>query len=77
MEHQKMPQDLLSPREVAARADCNLSYVYGLISKGKLPVVRLADRVFVRARDYEAWFARYSVNRHSTPQADGEPLPAV
>jgi excisionase family DNA binding protein len=38
---------LLTPKEVAARAGCHVSAIYGFIQSGKITAVTVADRLLI------------------------------
>lgn len=40
-------ESLLTPKEVAARAGCHISAIYGFIRDGKIPAVTMADRLLI------------------------------
>lgn len=48
------PPAMLTVRQVARAFACDPSTVYGMIRRGQLPAVRLANMVRVRAADVEA-----------------------
>ena len=53
---------LLTPKEVAARAECHISAIYGFIRDGKIPAVTVADRLLIAEGEVEkllkAWPSR-------------------
>lgn len=44
---------LLTPREVAHRADCHITAIYKFISDGKLATVTVADRLLIAESEAE------------------------
>jgi len=48
-----------SPKEVAHRLDCSVSYVYKLIYEGKLTAYTLGRRKIILKRDLDEFVRRY------------------
>lgn len=44
---------LLTPKEVAERAGCHVSAIYGFIHDGKIPAVTVADRLLISESEAE------------------------
>ncbi len=44
---------LLTPREVAERAGCHVSAIYGFIQDGKITAVTVADRLLIAESEVE------------------------
>lgn len=49
---------LFNAEEIASMTGMSRGFVYGAISRGELPSVRLGRAVRVRAMDLEAWIER-------------------
>lgn len=55
---------LLTPKEVACRADCHITAIYNFINEGKLAIVTVADRQLIAESEAERFIREWpSSNR--------------
>jgi hypothetical protein len=50
---------LLTPREVARRADCHITAIYKFINDGKLAAVTVADRLLIAESEAERFIREW------------------
>ncbi len=50
---------LLTPREVAERAGCHVSAIYGFIQGGKIAAVTVADRLLIAESEVEKFLKEW------------------
>lgn len=50
---------LLTPKEVARRADCHITAIYNFINEGKLAIVTVADRQLIAESEAERFIREW------------------
>jgi excisionase family DNA binding protein len=56
-----LPEDLLSPEDVARRCGLSRRAVSDAIRRGELPAVRLCSRLRIAPTEFDGWLARSRV----------------
>lgn len=62
--------------EAARIAECHPTYFNAVVNKGAIESKRVAGRVLVERRSFEAWLELYRVRRHRQPEPEAAPAPA-